>query len=150
MKLLIIDNWPRESETQTYTICSFPLYYLFFIAILPENKSYFRSLPMVLKGNVVLGLCVASLSLMVAASPGLSLGDDVDLDDPDLQLAGEQQLKIPFEQGNSLAKRSLPFEEFSPISETQEIDNLEDHLIKSWKELDRMLFCTKLPMCVIR
>ena len=27
---------------------------------------------------------------------------------------------------------------------------LEKQLVKSWQELDRMLFCTKLPMCVIR
>ena len=27
---------------------------------------------------------------------------------------------------------------------------LEQQLMKSWQELDRMLFCTKLPMCVIR
>ena len=32
----------------------------------------------------------------------------------------------------------------------QEITRLEEFLVKSWKELDRMLFCTKLPMCVIR
>ena len=33
---------------------------------------------------------------------------------------------------------------------SQEITRLEDFLVKSWRELDRMLFCTKLPMCVIR
>ena len=33
---------------------------------------------------------------------------------------------------------------------SQEITRLEDFLAKSWQELDRMLFCTKLPMCVIR
>ena len=27
---------------------------------------------------------------------------------------------------------------------------LENQLVKSWQELDRMLFCTKLPMCVVR
>ena len=33
---------------------------------------------------------------------------------------------------------------------SQEIARLEEFLVKSWQELDRMLFCTKLPMCVIR
>ena len=32
----------------------------------------------------------------------------------------------------------------------QEVAKLEDFLVRSWQELDRMLFCTKLPMCVIR
>ena len=32
----------------------------------------------------------------------------------------------------------------------QEINKLEDYLLQSWHELDRMLFCTKMPMCVIR
>ena len=33
---------------------------------------------------------------------------------------------------------------------SKEIARLEEFLVKSWQELDRMLFCTKLPMCVIR
>jgi len=32
----------------------------------------------------------------------------------------------------------------------QDVAKLEDFLGRSWQELDRMLFCTKMPMCVIR
>ena len=32
----------------------------------------------------------------------------------------------------------------------QDVAKLEDSLGKSWRELDRMLFCTKLPNCVTK
>ena len=32
----------------------------------------------------------------------------------------------------------------------KETKRLETALTKSWQELDKMLFCTKLPVCVIR
>ena len=32
---------------------------------------------------------------------------------------------------------------------SQEITRLEDFLVKSWRELDRMLYCTKIPRCVM-
>ena len=31
---------------------------------------------------------------------------------------------------------------------SEEIEKLENSLIKNWRELDRMMYCTKLPMCV--
>ena len=97
------------------------------------------------------------IGLLISPCPANSLDEEEDIDDPDpyLQLTGKcwgQDVTSCYYEVNTLEKRSLPFEEFYPdtISENQEIDKLEDHLIKSWKELDRMLFCTKLPMCVIR
>ena len=100
-------------------------------------------------------LILGCIGLLISPCPAISLGEEEDIDDPDLQLTGNcwgQDVKTFYYKANTLEKRSLPFEEFYPdiISENQEIDKLEDHLIKSWKELDRMLFCTKLPMCVIR
>ena len=32
----------------------------------------------------------------------------------------------------------------------QDVAKLEESLGKSWQELDRMLYCTKVPMCLIR
>ena len=49
------------------------------------------------------------------------------------------------DDGTEELKKELTFE-FTTLAERI----LEDQLVKSWKELDRMLFCTKLPLCVIR
>ena len=49
------------------------------------------------------------------------------------------------DDGTEELKNELTFE-FTTLAERI----LEDQLVKSWKELDRMLFCTKLPLCVIR
>ena len=46
--------------------------------------------------------------------------------------------------------RQEPREHNEKVVSKFRIDKLEDQLMRSWKELDRMLFCTKLPMCVIR
>ena len=40
--------------------------------------------------------------------------------------------------------------EFLEENENKNEKMLKDQLKKTWIELDKMLFCTKLPMCVIK
>ena len=40
--------------------------------------------------------------------------------------------------------------DFLMTTGSKQVKKLENLLVKCWQELDKMLFCTKLPMCVVR
>ena len=61
---------------------------------------------------------------------------------------GREPDAVAKEQKRSTINNAMEMDKKGGTS--QEIARLEEFLVKSWQELDRMLFCTKLPMCVIR
>ena len=90
---------------------------------------------------LIIHLLPAVFSHVLEEGLGGDTGDPVGEHDREPDAVAKEQKRSTINNAMEMDKKG---------GTSQEIARLEEFLVKSWQELDRMLFCTKLPMCVIR